>query len=397
MITVDEQTKCFIREHENDDVRQLALKAKSHPHINFPFVLKQIAGRQIAKQKIPLWYQLTDIIYPQHLSLEQSSSERTAKYKTNLVRNGNTLIDLTGGLGVDFSFMSRKVDKAVYVEKQTGLVELAKHNFRELGINNTCIIEDSAENYLNNLDTVDNIIYIDPARRNSSGGKTVFLEDCTPNLIEIDELLDMKSSRTIIKLSPMLDITHALNSLKNISQVHIVSINNETKELLLIKEETSGEPSIHCVNLLNNDNQEIFVFFKTKENNAIINFTETVSSYLYEPNSSIMKAGAYKSIASAFNLKKLHPNSHLYTSDEYIIDFPGRKFSVKEVFSPNKKDTKENLKKLSQANVSTRNYPFSVAEIRKQTKLKEGGKDYIFATTLSNEKKVLILCEKAES
>lgn len=400
MILIDKRTQDFISEHEADDVRSLALRAKSYSHINFHFALKQIAGRQIAKQKLPSWYQNREIIYPQHLSLEQSSSEKTAMYKTGLLNGSKscTLIDLTGGLGVDFSFMSRCVDKAVYVEKQPELVNIARHNSEALGLINTTIIEDDAENYLDKIDPIDNnIIYIDPARRNSDGKKTVFLEDCAPNLIDIDDLLTEKSIKTIIKLSPMLDISHAINSLKNISRIHIVSVNNETKELLLVKEKNSERQTIHCINILNNDTQETFVFSRAQENDTYIEYTETLLTYLYEPNSSIMKAGAYKSIASVFDLKKLHTNSHLYTSDKYCKDFPGRKFVVKDILSPNKKETKNLLKRLSQANISIRNYPMSVQEIRKQTKLKEGGENYIFATTLSNEKKVLILCEKADN
>lgn len=397
MIFPSEHTRLFVKEHENDDTKRLALKAHSYPHVDFPFALKQIAGRQIAKQKIPTWYLQEDIIYPQHLSMEQSSSERTAVYKTNLLEGDNhSLIDLTGGLGVDFSFMSHRFRKAVYVERQPELVRLARHNFNVLGMGNAMIIQDEAESFLQSLTDSDNVIFVDPARRDISGRKTVLIEDCTPNLIEIDELLSEKSYKVIIKLSPMLDISHALNSLSNISQVHIVSLNNETKELILVKEKSTEDVSIHCVNLLNDDRKEIFCFYRNQEEAALAHIAASVCKYLYEPNSSIMKAGAYKSIALSFGVNKLHANSHLYTSDRFIPDFPGRKFIVKKTFSLNKKDIKQNLD-IAQANISTRNFPFSVADIRKQTKLKEGGTDYIFATTLSNEKKVLILCEKADS
>lgn len=388
--------KQFIREHASDDVRQLALRARSYPDIDMRFAIQQIAGRQIAKNKIPSWYDNDAIIYPKHLSLEQCSSEKTALYKARLCQ-GKTLTDLTGGLGVDFYFMSRHMEKTVYVEAQTELTELATHNFASLELHCADVVNNDAVNYLQDIETTQDIIYIDPARRNETGSKTVLIEDCVPNLLAIDDLLNEKAKRTIIKLSPMLDITLALQSLSNITEVHIVSIANECKELLFIKDSAAQKAvAIHCVNILNNGEEESFSFTHNEEESAITHFAQTVQQYLYEPNSSIMKAGAYKSIAAKYGLNKLHPNSHLYTSDTFVRDFPGRKFVVKNVISPNKKDIKSSLGQLKQANISTRNYPFSVAEIRKQTKLKEGGKDYIFATTLMNEKKVLILCEKAD-
>jgi len=394
MTDIDQHTLDFIKEHETDHLRQLALRAKSFTHIDFKFALRQIAGRQAARQKIPSWHAHNDIVYPRHISLEQSSSEQTAIYKSNLIHGDNTLIDLTGGLGVDFSFMSQQADQAIYVEKQPELVELAVHNFKVLGLKNVYVIRNDAADYLNTLETSDNIIYIDPARRDTTGKKTVFLEDCTPNLIELDDILDAKASKVIIKLSPMLDITHAVNSLKNISQVHVISVNNEVKELLFIKEKLSQPRNIHCVNILKDNTQQVFIFSKEQEAVSSVELADNISNYLYEPNASILKAGAYKSIASAFNVKKLHPNSHLYTSDNYTDNFPGRIFSVKDVVSPTKKNIKAFFRDISQANVTVRNYPVSVAEIRKQTKLREGGNDYIFATTLSDEKKVLILCTK---
>lgn len=393
MVRIDQQTKQFIAQHESDDIRILALKAKSYPHIDMPVAIQQIAGRQIAKYKIPYWYQHEDIIYPRHLSMEQCSSETTAIYKASLCE-GDTLIDLTGGLGVDFSFMAKDRKQAYYVETQNELTELARRNFNTLSIDCATIKEDDAVSFLNTFDKVADTIFIDPARRSDTGKKTVLIEDCTPNLIDIDDLLNNKAKRVIIKLSPMLDISHALTTLSNIAQVHIISVNNECKELLFIKEKSDKETQLICVNLLTNRDNECFAFTKAGESSSSISHTDTPAMYLYEPNSSILKAGAYRSVAAKYNLKKLHPNSHLYTSDILADDFPGRKFLIKEVISPNKKELKVHLKNIEQANIATRNYPFSVADIRKQTKLKEGGNDYIFATTLANEKKVLILCQK---
>ncbi len=395
MIHIDKDTQQFILEHESDDIRQLALKAKSYPGIDMSIAIKQIAGRQIAKHKIPSWYQCKNIIYPKHLSMEQCSSEVTALYKASLCK-GDTLIDLTGGLGVDFSFMAKNHKQAYYIETQHELTELAQCNFNTLNLNQSKVIQNDAVSFLNSFDSIANTIFIDPARRNDTGKKTVLIEDCTPNLMEIDDLLTTKAQRVIIKLSPMLDITHALNSLSNVTEVHIISVNNECKELLFIKDKVRKDEDIQliCINLLTNKKNESFTFTKAEENTSSISHTDEPKRYLYEPNSSILKAGAYKSIGARYDLMKLHPNSHLYTSETLIDNFPGRKFQIKEVISPNKKEIKAHFKDITQANIATRNYPFSVADIRKQTKLKEGGTDYIFATTLANEKKVLILCQK---
>lgn len=393
MIELTSDIRKFIEEHENEDIRDLALKAGRYPLINMQVVIQQIAGRRIAKTKIPSWYTCKNIIYPPHISMEQCSSEQTASYKASL-STGNNIIDLTGGLGVDLSFMAQNKAEAYYVETQPHLVELARHNFKELGLNNITVINNSGIDFLSSDNRLWDTIYIDPARRSNSGRKTVLIEDCTPNLMEVDNLLNQKSKQVIIKLSPMLDITHALNSISNITDIHIISVNNECKELLLIKMPIEKETKLHCVNIVNNSIQ-YFSYTKNDENNAIVSYSDQPEQYLYEPNSSILKAGSYKYPAEYFNLRKLHVNSHLYTSDTYISDFPGRHFIIKSVFGANKKDIKQYLT-MKQANISTRNYPLSVAEIRKQTKLKDGGNDYIFATTLANEKKVLILCKKVE-
>lgn len=395
MIHIDKNTQQFIIEHGSDDIRQLALKTKSYPSIDMPTAIQQIAGRQMAKYKIPSWYESQDIIYPKHLSMEQCSSEDTATYKASLCK-GDLLLDLTGGLGVDFSFMAKSHKQAYYVESQNELIQLAQCNFNTLKLIHAQIIQEDAVTFLNSFDRLADTIYIDPARRSDTGKKTVLIDDCTPNLIDIDELLNAKSKRVIIKLSPMLDITHALNSLSNVIEVHIISVNNECKELLFIKEKLTLEKEdvkLICINLSNKGNDS-FTFTKAQENTSANSHVDVPLRYLYEPNSSILKAGAYKSLAVRYNLKKLHPNSHLYTSDILVADFPGRKFQVKEVISPNKKEIKTHFQNITQANIAIRNYPFSVADIRKQTKLKEGGSDYIFATTLANEKKVLILCHK---
>lgn len=392
---LDKNTKDFIETHLLDDIRKLALKSDKYPNINMPFALQQISGKQKAKTKLPSWYKQTDILYPDHLAMEQCSSELTALYKVSLLDKGNTFADLTGGFGIDFSFIAPKFEKSIYIEKQTELANIAKHNFKILQLKKSVIIEDDSIQFLSNYDQSIDTIFIDPARRNLSGKKTVLIKDCTPDLQQIDLLLNKKAKTTMIKLSPMLDITQACNIITNISDIHIISVNNECKELLFIKKTKKESITIiHCVNILSNKKKQIFNFTKDEENALQISYTSDIKKYLYEPNSAILKAGAYKSIANRFNIQKLNSNSHLYTSDSEIKDFPGRKFVVEKEIQPNKNEVKIMLKNITHANITTRNYPITVQELKKKLKLKDGGNHYLFATTLSNEKKVLILCQK---
>lgn len=381
----------FVKEHENDDIHVLALRAIQYPEIDMQLAIRQITGRQIAKEKIPGWYINENILYPKHLSLEQSSSEKTARYKANLV-DGERMVDLTGGMGVDFSFLATRFKQAVYVEQQTELTEIATHNFKELGLANVTVKNTDALSYLQEAAPAD-LIYIDPARRDTTGRKTVSIEDCTPNILEFENLLDKKGKLTMIKLSPMLDISLALKSLSDISDVHIVSHNNECKELLFIKRKTNGETRYHCVNI-QKEKTDILSFTREQEEKTAIGYKPQIGKYLYEPNASITKAGAYKYLSTYYNIDKIHPNSHLYTSDSLISDFHGRSFIIENVCSLNKKDVKQHLQNIKQANITTRNFPLSVQELRKRTGLKEGGEIFIFATTLANEKKVLLICKK---
>ena len=393
---IDQKTKEFILQHHSDDVRELALKSnKVVTGVNIPIALQQIKGRQIALHKIPSWSKLNDIIYPEHLSMEQCSSEQTALYKASLVTNGDTFIDLTGGFGVDYAFIAQKFKKAIYVEQKKELIRLAQNNFTVLNLNQAKIVDNEASLFLQNYTEKASLIFIDPARRSSSGRKTVLIEDCTPNLIEMDHLLEIKGEQTMIKLSPMLDITQAIETLNNIVEVHVISVKNECKELLFIKrKDRVFTQNIHCVNILSDGTIDQFIFSKNEENKTHITYTSTVGNYLYEPNSSILKAGAYKSISLKFNIAKLHPNSHLYTSNELIMNFPGKIFIVEKCIQPNKKEIKTYLKDINQSNIATRNYPLSTSEIKKQLKIKEGGDYHIFGTTLADEKKRLILCKK---
>ena len=387
------ETIAFIEEHARADVRSLALQAKKYPGVDMAMAVVQIAGRQIAEAKIPSWYQVEGLLYPKHLSMEQCSSEATALYKMGLVE-GKTFADLTGGFGIDCSFLSRKFKQADYVERQAELCELAGHNFPLLGLNIGVHNEDGVD-YLKRMQPVD-CLYLDPARRDGHGGKTVAISDCEPDVSALEELLVEKAKTVMVKLSPMLDLSLALKSLKHVQEVHIVSVNNECKELLLLlrKDAVSSEIQIHCEQIVNSCEHQHYAFTLSEEHTSECPLAEAVGAYLYEPNASILKAGAYRSLTQTYPVEKLHASSHLYTSAHFIENFPGRRFKVEAVSGFGKKELKEFMQGMEKANLTIRNFPSSVAELRKRLKLKEGGEDYLFATTLADESKVLIKCRK---
>ncbi|MDD2245370.1 MAG: class I SAM-dependent methyltransferase [Dysgonamonadaceae bacterium] len=388
------EQKQFILNHENENVSFLALHSSTFKGKEKQFVLAQIAGRQISKNKIPTFYNNFDIIYPIHLSLEQASSEETAKYKASLFNERRKLfVDLTGGLGVDFMFLSRCFDESIYVEKNIILSELAEHNFNLLGLENYTVINSEAEIIINEIRKA-SLIFLDPARRDNDGRKVFQIEDCSPNLISIKDLLLDKSDEVLIKYSPMLDISLALKALDNVKQVHVVSIENECKELLFLLSKEMTNCIYYTVNLKKNGENEVFLFNPDDEHSCTIDYLAYPENYLYEPNSSILKAGGFKVLTRFYDVKKLHNHSHLYTSKELIDDFPGRIFKIEKVVSPNKKQLKSQIPEIKKANIAVRNFPMSVEKIRKLTDLKDGGDHYIFATTLYDEKKVFIICSK---
>ena len=345
------------------------------------------------RKKLPTWGNAEGLTFPNRLCLEQCSGERTALYKSNLVKrlfpNGaKCMADLTGGLGIDFSFMVRNFERGLYIERQEVLCEAAKNNFPKIGLKNIEIINGDGTDQLINLPEMD-LIFMDPARRDQVGKKTVLIEDCEPNVLELLPLLWKKTNSVMLKLSPMLDLTRAIKSLQNVKEAHIVADGGECKELLLVLQPNVSETKIICSDL-----NQTFSFFPREEIAATVQYTSSVHKYLYEPNSAILKAGAFKLLAKRLDLEKLHPNSHLYTSDKWIKDFPGRSFEVQMVSSFNKKELKNLCNSVEKANLTVRNFPGSVAELRKRLKLKEGGDAYWFATTLSNEKHVIIDCRK---
>lgn len=385
----------FIKKHLQDDVRLLALQGSKYPEVDFSYALDQIAGWQTAQQKLPTYAAIEDIWYPHHLSMEQCSSESTARKKAQLIKaseDRNSFIDLTAGFGVDFSFIAPLFQKSTYLEQQSYLCDLAQHNFPLLGLKNAQILNTNCLEYLRQMEPVD-WLFLDPARRDKNGGKVVAISDCEPNVEALESLLMEKAKHVLIKLSPMLDIRLAISTLKHIHEVHVIALNGECKELLLVlgREHISDRQVKIMASHLQKEEQ-IFTFLLGEEEvgNACYGLPQ---SYLYEPNSALIKAGAFKSITQKFPVKKLHPNSHLYTSSSLIADFPGRIFEIEKTFGFSKKEMKE-LQNLKKANLSVRNFPQSVAELRKRLKLNDGGNQYLFATTLNTNEKVLILGHK---
>lgn len=390
MLLTPEQ-KQFIRDHEREDVHELALR---HSRADILLLLSQIKGRQVARRKIPSWYDNEEILYPPHISMEQASSEDTARYKASLFpeKNGR-FVDLTGGLGVDFAFLSSHFDEGIYVEQNKELCEIADHNFKILRLVNVTIKNEESVRFLHQMPRVD-MIYLDPSRRDGVGRKVSGIADCSPNVLDMKHLLSEKAGITLIKYSPMLDISLALEALENVYEVHIVSVDNECRELMFLLSGHREKCRYHTINLRENGKTERFSFYPDEEHLCKANYVTRLGAYLYEPNASVLKAGAFNLISEIFTLHKLHKNSHLYTSDQLIPDFPGRIFYIKSVFGPNSRNIRQYVSETKKANVSVRNYPVSVAEIRKNTGLKEGGDTYLFATTLSNKQKVWIDCVK---
>ena len=494
---MNQATLDFIRQHQDDDVRQLAFLGSKYPEVDMPFALDQIRGRKMARVKLPRWASIDGIIYPPHISMEQCSSEQTALYKAELAarllslspsssengeekekesENASNLhlseicefagkgavdsefakneatckkqqilteskenvneikeephegdfseetgfVDLTGGFGVDFSYIASRLGvKSMYVERQAHLCEAAKENFGRLGLKNAIvkngdgievlhsfaskkeaaasdslgITEDQPQSLLKtNLGL--KLIFIDPARRDDAGNKVVSLKDCTPDVTVLQEEMLSKADYVIIKLSPMLDWHRAVSELNCVQEVHVISVNNECKELLLVlSARNMGNLRIYCVN----DAQSFVCDELDMESSSvkIAPFTLEEMQYLYEPNASLMKAGCFGVLSGRYDARMLSKNSHLFVSQTPIEAFPGRSFRIIAVSSFNKKELKRHLSGITKANIATRNFPLSVAELRKRLKLKDGGETYIFATTLSDESHVLVITEKA--
>ena len=430
---MNQATQDFIRQHQDEDVRQLAFLGSKNPEVDMPFALDQIRGRKMARAKLPRWANIDGIIYPPHISMEQCSSESTALYKAELAARLLGLpdssfseeigfVDLTGGFGVDFSYIAARLGmKSMYVERQAHLCDAAKENFEHLGLKNAIVKNGDGIEVLHSFHskkkdaasaddslgiTYDQprsllktnlglkIIFIDPARRDDAGNKVVSLKDCTPDVTVLQEEMLLKADYVIIKLSPMLDWHRAISELSHVREVHIISVNNECKELLLVlSAQNMGNLRIYCVN----DAQSFVCEESDMEASSVKIAPSTLEEmqYLYEPNASLMKAGCFGVLSGRYDARMLSKNSHLFVSREPIAAFPGRSFRIIAVSSFNKKELKRHLSGITKANIATRNFPFSVAELRKRLKLKDGGEIYIFATTLSDESHVLVITEKA--
>ena len=451
---MNQATQDFIRQYQDDDVRQLAFLGSKYPEVDMPFALDQIRGRKMARVKLPRWASLEGIIYPPHISMEQCSSESTALYKAELAarllglpvsssgtemkaENEIEFVDLTGGFGVDFSYIAARLGvKSMYVERQAHLCEAAKENFGRLGLKNAIVKNGDGIEVLHSFHpkkkdaasaddslgiTYDQprsllktnpglkIIFIDPARRDDAGNKVVSLKDCTPDVTVLQEEMLSKADYVIIKLSPMLDWHRAISELSHVREVHIISVNNECKELLLVlsarnmgdmeassadgEVKHAGNLRIYCVN-----DAQSFVCDELDMESSPVRIAPPVleeMQYLYEPNASLMKAGCFGVLSDRYDARMLSKNSHLFVSQAPIAAFPGRSFRIIAISSFNKKELKRHLSGITKANIATRNFPLSVAELRKRLKLKDGGETYIFATTLSDESHVLVITEKA--
>lgn len=466
---MNQATQDFIRQHQDDDVRQLAFLGSKNPEVNMPFALDQIRGRQMARIKLPRWASIDGIIYPPHISMEQCSSEQTALYKAELAARllGNSslsslrgeivpqgdnskicefatkstvdsefaqnegtcgkqqiltktgvcvnkaksdacsgdsvaeieFVDLTGGFGVDFSYMAARLGaKSMYVERQKHLCEAAKENFERLGLKHVVVKNGDGVEVLHAIPNHSGlrVIYIDPARRDDAGNKVVSLQDCTPDVTRLQEEMLQKADFVVIKLSPMLDWHRAVSELRCVREVHVVSVNNECKELLLVLSARNMDENsrlrIYCVN----DTQS-FVCDDAEMASSVARIAAAdldSVQYLYEPNASLMKAGCFGVLSERYSVLMLSKNSHLFVSQSPVVDFPGRSFRIRAVSSFNKKELKRQLQGIVKANIATRNFPLSVAELRKRLKLKDGGETYIFATTLSDDSHVLLITDR---
>ena len=414
----------FIREYRERDIRQLALQANRFPDVDMPYALDQIQGWQIARRKLPKWAACDGVIFPPHLSMEQCSSEPTAQYKLNLAMEWTTLnselstqncrrqqfktqnskfktstrmTDLTGGFGVDFSFTSCAFAAATYVERNEQLCHIVEHNLPLLGLNNATVVCADAVEYLSTVEP-QTMLFLDPARRDEHGAKTVMLADCTPDVVQLLPKLLEKSRFTMLKLSPMLDWHKAVDDLQGtVREVHIVSVGGECKELLLVLSTVvESELKVYCADL-STASAPSSLFVYTPGSSAIVANSKLKtqnSKFVHEPNASIMKAGCFDELAAAYGVSPVSRNSHLFLSDEPVEDFPGRSFVVERVTTMNKGELRKALVGIEKANIATRNFPLTVAELRKRLKIKDGGDVYIFATTTAEGEHLLLISRK---
>ena len=389
LLILKHEIQAFINANVGKSISKLALQKNPFPEVNWITILNQIEAKTKAKDKLPNWFSAENIIYPSKISIEQTSSEKTASYKASVV-SGDSLIDLTGGFGVDDYYFSKKIKNVAHCEINLELSAVVKHNFEQLNVPNiTCYAGDSLDS-LNTLNTKWDWIYIDPSRRNDTKGKVFLLKDCLPNVPENLDFYFNNSDAILIKTAPLLDISAGLSELQHVKAIHIIAVENEVKELLWeLHASFFGNTTIKTINLTK-DKTDTFDFI-LNEDSKFPNFS-LPQKYLYEPNSAIMKSGGFDEVGSFYNLNKLHKHSHLYTSAD-LISFPGRIFQIQNSFPYNKTEMKSFLEN-TQANITTRNFPDSVESIRKKWKIKDGGNLYCFFTTDENNDKIVLICTK---
>jgi hypothetical protein len=378
----------YITSNINADVSKLALQKNKFTITDWTTILGQITAKQKAKTKLPTWFHTHNIYYPSKISIEQTSSEKTAEYKSQLV-SGKSLIDLTGGFGVDDFYFSKKVNQVTHCEINQELSEIVKHNFEQLGVTNVEYHKGDSTEILVTLNQKFDWIYIDPSRRNDAKGKVFMLKDCMPNVPEMLDFYFEFSDNIMVKTAPILDISAGLSELRNVKTIHIVALENEVKELLWILEKNYTESIQIVTSNLTKDSTQDFTF--ELGNTSVSNYS-LPKKYLYEPNAAIMKSGGFDEVTSQYEIEKLNKHSHLYTSD-ILINFPGRVFEIENSFEYNKPNMKSFLEN-KKANITTRNFPETVENIRKKWKIKEGGIMYCFFTTDINNNKIVLLCNK---
>lgn len=383
------EIQAFIDANVDKKIAQLAFQKNPFPTVEWISILNQIEAKSKAKDKLPTWFNTKSIVYPSKISIEQTSSEKTALYKATLI-SGDSLIDLTGGFGVDDYYFSKKIKEVAHCEINPELSNIVKHNFEQLNIKNcTCYAGDSQKT-LEILNQKWDWIYIDPSRRNDAKGKVFMLKDCLPNVPENLDFYFKKTDSILIKTAPLLDISAGLLELKNVKNIHIVALENEVKELLWeLHKDYLGSVTLKTVNILK-ETFEIFDYILDQKS-EITNYSQP-EKYLYEPNSAIMKSGGFDAVGSFYHLNKLHKHSHLYTSKDLIL-FPGRVFKIENSIPYSKSEMKIHLEN-KQANITTRNFPDTVENIRKKWKIKDGGNKYTFFTTDENNHKIVLICTK---
>lgn len=388
-VLLNNKVQEFIKNHLNSDLNRLILKGSPFEEISIQELAQQIKSLKKSQKKLPSWFHTKNIYYPKSLHIEQSSSEQTANYKLDLVR-GNSLIDITGGFGVDSFYFSKKMNSVVYCELNNDLFKIASHNFEQLGVKNIQTHCCDGLDYLRNTHASFDFIYADPSRRNEQKGRVFMLEDCLPNIPEQLDLLFGSATNILLKTAPLLDISMAVETLKHVKEVHVVAVKNEVKELLfLLNKQTDSEITIHTVNFENNNTQQ----FSFKLKNYVSIDYELPMKYIYEPNSAILKSGGFNALGCALAIAKLHPNSHLYTSAEKR-DFPGRRFELLECLPLKRKLFTKKIPE-KKANITVRNFPQNVVSIRKKYKIKEGGDLYLFFTTDKLGQHCVLKCIRA--